>query len=131
MHIERRTVQLLHKRVPWQEQNLHFSKKSRELQVTRFTISPNPYFFCSHCNYNQGILRASTTVFFLVFWEDDKKKLTLALDVVDINREGSTLGVIPLICKNGFYDMKMGNLFHSLLATSTIPTIKIVNPLAP
>jgi hypothetical protein len=27
------------------------------------------------------------------------------------------------------YDMKMGNLFRSLLATQKIPTIKIVDPL--
>jgi hypothetical protein len=33
--------------------------------------------------------------------------------------------------KNGLYDMKMGNLFCSLLATPTIQTIKTVNPLAP
>jgi hypothetical protein len=57
--------------------------------------------------------------------------LALDLDIVNINRDGSTLGVIPMVCKNGLYDMKMGNLFHSLWATPTIPTIKIVDPLAP
>jgi hypothetical protein len=41
------------------------------------------------------------------------------------------LGVIPLVCESGSYDMKMGNLFCSLLATPTVSTIKIVDPLAP
>jgi hypothetical protein len=52
--------------------------------------------------------------------------LTLDLDVVNINRYGFALGVILLVCKNELYDMKMDNLFHSLLLTTTIPTIKIV-----
>jgi hypothetical protein len=47
----------------------------------------------------------------------------LGLDVLNINRDGSASSKYPLVCKNGLYDMKMRNLFHSLLATSTIPTI--------
>ena len=50
--------------------------------------------------------------------------LTLYLDVVNINRDGFALGIIPMGCKNGLYDMKMDNLFRSLLVTPTIPTIK-------
>jgi hypothetical protein len=43
----------------------------------------------------------------------------------------SILGVIPLICKNGIYNRKIGNLHHLLLATLKIPTIEIVDPLIP
>jgi hypothetical protein len=32
-----------------------------------------------------------------------------------------------MVIKNGLYKIKMGNLFHSLLATPTIPMIKIVD----
>jgi hypothetical protein len=52
------------------------------------------------------------------------RKLFLVLDL-------NALGVIPLVCKNGLYDMEMANLFYSLLATPTIPAIKIVALLAP
>jgi hypothetical protein len=57
--------------------------------------------------------------------------LPLNLDVFNISRDGYVLSVIPLVSKNGLYDMKMGNLFPSLLATPTIPTIKLINALAP
>jgi hypothetical protein len=57
--------------------------------------------------------------------------LTFDLDIVNINRDGFALGVILLVCKNGLYDMKMGNLICLLFATPTIPTIHIVNPMAP
>jgi hypothetical protein len=57
--------------------------------------------------------------------------LTLDLGIVKIDKDGFASGIIPLVCKIGLYDMKMDNLFHSLLATPTIPTIKIVNPLPP
>jgi hypothetical protein len=57
--------------------------------------------------------------------------LPLNLDVVNINRDGFALGIIPLVSKNGLYDMKMDNLFPFFLATPTFPTIKIVDPLAP
>jgi hypothetical protein len=56
--------------------------------------------------------------------------LTLDFSVVNINRDGFALDIIPLICKNWLNDMKMGNVFHSLLVTPTIPTIKVVDPLA-
>jgi hypothetical protein len=48
-----------------------------------------------------------------------------------VNRDGYTLGVIPFVCKNGLYNMKMDNLVYSLLAAPTIPTIKIVDLLTP
>jgi hypothetical protein len=54
--------------------------------------------------------------------------LPLSLDVININRDGFAFCIIPLVSKNG---LKMGNLFHSLLATPTILIIKIVDPLAP
>ena len=57
--------------------------------------------------------------------------LPINLDVVNINRDGFALGIIPLVSKNGLYDMKIGYLFHFFWATPTIPTIKIVDPLAP
>jgi hypothetical protein len=57
-------------------------------------------------------------------------KTKLDLDVVNINKDGSALGVIPLICKNGLYNMKMGNLLYKLLLTSTIATIGTVDPTA-
>ena len=68
-----------------------------------------------------------------IIWKYHSSKLflTLDLDVVNINRNGSSLGVIPLVCINGLLNMKMGNLFHKLLATPIITTIKIVHPLAP
>jgi hypothetical protein len=54
------------------------------------------------------------------------------LSPLGVNRDGSTFGVILLICRNGWYDnMKMGKLFHSLVATPTIPTNKIVDLVAP
>jgi hypothetical protein len=53
------------------------------------------------------------------------------IGVVNINKDGSASGLILLVCKNGLYDKKMNNLCYSLLATPTIPTIKIVNPLVP
>jgi hypothetical protein len=59
------------------------------------------------------------------------KKITLDSNVVNIDRDGSTLSVIPLVYKNVLYDIKMDNLFCSLLAIPTIQTIKVVNPLAP
>jgi hypothetical protein len=48
----------------------------------------------------------------------------------NIYKDGFASGVISLVCKNGLYDMKMGNLFCSLLAIPIISTIKIVSPLA-
>jgi hypothetical protein len=44
--------------------------------------------------------------------------------ILGVNKNGFALGVIPLVNKNGLYDMKMGNLFRSILPTPTIPTIK-------
>jgi hypothetical protein len=62
--------------------------------------------------YNQWYLSVKTIQHKNIIVVDYFYHLILMLS---INRDRFALGVMPLVNKNGLYDMKMGNLFHSVL----------------